>query len=41
VAIAHRVETAFVFDFDGALIGSVYQHVLAWQDEYRRWITGS
>ena len=30
--MAHRVETAFVFDFAGALIDSVYQHVLAWQE---------
>ena len=28
----HRVETAFVFDLDGTLIDSVYQHVLAWQE---------
>jgi phosphoglycolate phosphatase-like HAD superfamily hydrolase len=27
-----RVETAFVFDLDGTLIDSVYQHVLAWQE---------
>jgi HAD superfamily hydrolase (TIGR01549 family) len=30
--VAHRVETAFVFDLDGTLIDSVYQHVLAWQE---------
>ena len=30
--MAHRVETAFVFDLDGTLIDSVYQHVLAWQE---------
>jgi phosphoglycolate phosphatase-like HAD superfamily hydrolase len=28
----HRVESAFVFDLDGTLIDSVYQHVLAWQE---------
>ena len=28
----HRVETVFVFDLDGTLIDSVYQHVLAWQE---------
>ena len=28
----HRVETALVFDLDGTLIDSVYQHVLAWQE---------
>jgi HAD superfamily hydrolase (TIGR01549 family) len=27
-----RTDTAFVFDLDGTLIDSVYQHVLAWQD---------
>jgi phosphoglycolate phosphatase-like HAD superfamily hydrolase len=30
--VAHRAETAFVFDLDGTLIDSVYQHVLAWQE---------
>jgi HAD superfamily hydrolase (TIGR01549 family) len=30
--MAHRVETAFVFDLDGTLIDSVYQHVLAWHE---------
>jgi HAD superfamily hydrolase (TIGR01549 family) len=30
--VAHRVETAFIFDLDGTLIDSVYQHVLAWRD---------
>jgi phosphoglycolate phosphatase-like HAD superfamily hydrolase len=30
--MAHRLETAFVFDLDGTLIDSVYQHVLAWQE---------
>ena len=27
-----RSETAFLFDLDGALVDSVYQHVLAWKD---------
>lgn len=27
-----RVKSAFVFDLDGTLIDSVYQHVLAWQE---------
>lgn len=26
-----RIETAFVFDLDGTLVDSVYQHVLAWK----------
>ena len=30
--MAHRLETAFVFDLHGTLIDSVYQHVLAWQE---------
>src|SRR5262249_38007165 len=30
--MARRVETAFVFDLDGTLIDSVYQHVLAWEE---------
>ncbi len=30
--MAHRVDTAFVFDLDGTLIDSVYQHVLAWEE---------
>jgi hypothetical protein len=30
--VTHRVETAFIFDLDGTLIDSVYQHVLAWRD---------
>ena len=29
--VVHR-KTAFVFDLDGALVGSVYQHVLAWRE---------
>jgi phosphoglycolate phosphatase-like HAD superfamily hydrolase len=28
----NRVESAFVFDLDGTLVDSVYQHVLAWQE---------
>jgi len=27
-----RSETAFLFDLDGTLVDSVYQHVLAWKD---------
>jgi HAD superfamily hydrolase (TIGR01549 family) len=27
-----RLETAFLFDLDGTLVDSVYQHVLAWQE---------
>src|SRR5215510_6136716 len=27
-----RAKTAFVFDLDGTLVDSVYQHVLAWQE---------
>jgi HAD superfamily hydrolase (TIGR01509 family) len=27
-----RQETAFLFDLDGTLVDSVYQHVLAWQE---------
>jgi HAD superfamily hydrolase (TIGR01549 family) len=27
-----RVETAFLFDLDGTLVDSVYQHVLAWRE---------
>ena len=27
-----RQETAFIFDLDGTLVDSVYQHVLAWHD---------
>lgn len=27
-----RTETAFLFDLDGTLVDSVYQHVLAWKD---------
>jgi HAD superfamily hydrolase (TIGR01509 family) len=30
--LTHRVETAFIFDLDGTLIDSVYQHVLAWRE---------
>ena len=27
-----RIDTSFIFDLDGTLIDSVYQHVLAWKD---------
>jgi Predicted phosphatase/phosphohexomutase len=27
-----RSETAFLFDLDGTLVDSVYQHVLAWKE---------
>ena len=27
-----RIETVFLFDLDGTLIDSVYQHVLAWRE---------
>ena len=27
-----RGETAFLFDLDGTLVDSVYQHVLAWRE---------
>src|SRR6187402_1422965 len=27
-----RIETSFLFDLDGTLVDSVYQHVLAWKD---------
>ena len=27
-----RLQTAFLFDLDGTLVDSVYQHVLAWQE---------
>jgi phosphoglycolate phosphatase-like HAD superfamily hydrolase len=30
--VAHRAKTAFIFDLDGTLVDSVYQHVLAWQE---------
>ena len=29
---AQRQETAFLFDMDGTLVDSVYQHVLAWRE---------
>jgi HAD superfamily hydrolase (TIGR01549 family) len=31
-AAAQRQETAFLFDLDGTLVDSVYQHVLAWRE---------
>src|SRR5215204_2001074 len=27
-----RLQTAFIFDLDGTLVDSVYQHVLAWRE---------
>ncbi len=27
-----RAQTAFLFDLDGTLVDSVYQHVLAWRE---------
>src|ERR1700743_1236787 len=27
-----RIQTAFLFDLDGTLVDSVYQHVLAWKE---------
>ncbi len=32
LAAAQRQETAFLFDLDGTLVDSVYQHVLAWRE---------
>ena len=29
---ARRQDTAFLFDLDGTLVDSVYQHVLAWHE---------
>jgi phosphoglycolate phosphatase-like HAD superfamily hydrolase len=29
-----RIETAFLFDLDGTLVDSVYQHVIAWKIKY-------
>ncbi|CAN7434014.1 hypothetical protein LJR225_002843 [Phenylobacterium sp. LjRoot225] len=31
-----RVEPAFLFDLDGTLVDSVYQHVLAWKEALDR-----
>src|SRR5690606_41892672 len=31
-----RVPTAFLFDLDGTLVDSVYQHVLAWKEALDR-----
>jgi HAD superfamily hydrolase (TIGR01549 family) len=31
-AVGQRQETAFLFDLDGTLVDSVYQHVLAWRE---------
>src|SRR5262245_10442535 len=30
--MAARHQTSFLFDLDGTLVDSVYQHVLAWRD---------
>jgi phosphoglycolate phosphatase-like HAD superfamily hydrolase len=30
-----RIEPAFLFDLDGTLVDSVYQHVLAWKEARR------
>jgi HAD superfamily hydrolase (TIGR01509 family) len=30
--VANRSTTAFLFDLDGTLVDSVYQHVIAWRD---------
>jgi HAD superfamily hydrolase (TIGR01509 family) len=30
--VAHRKQPAFLFDLDGTLVDSVYQHVIAWRD---------
>ena len=27
-----RLQTSFLFDLDGTLVDSVYEHVLAWRD---------
>ena len=31
-----RIQTAFLFDLDGTLVDSVYQHVLAWREALER-----
>jgi len=31
-----RSDTAFLFDLDGTLVDSVYQHVLAWKEALER-----
>src|SRR5437660_12622149 len=33
---ASRNKTAFLFDLDGTLVDSVYQHVLAWREALER-----
>ena len=30
--VAMHIEPAFLFDLDGTLVDSVYQHVLAWKE---------
>jgi HAD superfamily hydrolase (TIGR01549 family) len=32
MSVEHRGQPAFLFDLDGTLIDSVYQHVIAWRD---------
>jgi HAD superfamily hydrolase (TIGR01509 family) len=32
VEVANRISPAFLFDLDGTLVDSVYQHVIAWRD---------
>ena len=32
----HLMDTAFLFDLDGTLVDSVYQHVLAWREASRQ-----
>jgi HAD superfamily hydrolase (TIGR01509 family) len=32
VSVTHRDQPAFLFDLDGTLVDSVYQHVIAWRD---------
>jgi|SRR5271170_4659807 beta-phosphoglucomutase-like phosphatase (HAD superfamily) len=34
--LADEVRSAFLFDLDGTLIDSVYQHVLAWREALQR-----
>src|SRR5918996_1513204 len=32
IEVVPRQQTAFIFDLDGTLVDSVYQHVLAWHE---------
>ena len=34
--MSNKPSTAFSFDLDGTLVDSVYQHVLAWRDAWKR-----